>query len=61
MERLFHPFTRGKDRANREGLGLGLYIASEIAAAHGGELSVTSSAQETRFIFAMPLKELPLD
>jgi signal transduction histidine kinase len=60
IDRLFHPFTRGADRSNREGLGLGLYIASEIAAAHGGELSVASSPQETRFMFTMPLKDGPL-
>ena len=52
---LFHPFSRGKAGGNREGLGLGLYIASEIAAAHGGDLSVSSSKSETRFTFRMPL------
>jgi signal transduction histidine kinase len=31
LERLFHPFTRGAERANRQGLGLGLYIASRVA------------------------------
>lgn len=36
------------------GLGLGLYIASEIAHAHGGTISVTSDEAETRFTFAMP-------
>jgi signal transduction histidine kinase len=55
MERLFQPFSRGDERANRQGLGLGLYIASEVARAHGGELTVASSAQETRFTFTMPL------
>jgi nitrogen-specific signal transduction histidine kinase len=30
-----------------------LHIASEIAAAHGGTLSVQSSDEETRFIFLM--------
>lgn len=52
--RLFHPFARADDRAGREGLGLGLYIASEIAKAHGGELSVRSSPEQTSFTFAMP-------
>jgi len=52
---LFHPFSRGKAGGNREGLGLGLYIASEIAAAHGGDLTVSSSPSETRFTFRMPL------
>ena len=32
----------------------GLYIASEIARAHGGTLTVHSIAGETRFTFRMP-------
>lgn len=54
-DRLFRPFVRGTARAGPEGLGLGLYIASEIAKAHGGNLSVTSTAEETRFTFLMPI------
>ena len=53
INRLFQPFYRASDA--RQGLGLGLYIASEIARAHGGELEVESSAQETRFTFRMPV------
>ena len=56
MERLFHPFARGDMQPGQKGLGLGLYIASEIARAHGGTLSVVSSPQETRFTFRMPLE-----
>ena len=33
LEHLFHPFYRSKAHQNREGLGLGLYIAHEIAIA----------------------------
>ena len=55
MARLFQPFFRGDSRSNRAGLGLGLHIASEIAKAHGGTLSVSSDADETKFTFAMPL------
>lgn len=51
---LFEPFTREKVSASQNGLGLGLYIASEIARAHGGELTVISTAEETRFTFSMP-------
>jgi len=51
--RLFQPFFRGGSRPSRNGLGLGLYIASEIAKAHGGALEVTSNADETRFTFEM--------
>jgi signal transduction histidine kinase len=56
MERLFHPFYRGAVLRDREGLGLGLYIAHEIATAHGGTLVATSTAEETCFTFRMPTK-----
>jgi len=55
IERLFQPFFRVAARPSQQGLGLGLYIASEIAKAHGGSLSVTSDKSETRFTFRMPL------
>jgi sigma-B regulation protein RsbU (phosphoserine phosphatase) len=55
MEKLFEPFFRGQARASRQGLELGLYIASQIALAHGGTLTVPSTPPETRFTFAMPL------
>jgi len=54
MAQLFQPFYRGNVRHSLQGLGLGLYIASEIARAHGGTLDVNSSADETRFTFRMP-------
>lgn len=54
MKRLFQPFFRGATRHSRNGLGLGLYIASEIAKAHGGTLDVSSTEEETRFTFTMP-------
>ncbi len=55
MPGLFEPFHRGgSDKGNRDGLGLGLYIASQIAQAHGGMLEVTSDAGETTFRFRMP-------
>jgi sigma-B regulation protein RsbU (phosphoserine phosphatase) len=56
MTDLFQPFFRGTVRASLQGLGLGLHIASEIAKAHEGELAVTSTAEETRFTFRMPLR-----
>jgi sigma-B regulation protein RsbU (phosphoserine phosphatase) len=55
-QRLFEPFFRGEVRASRQGLGLGLHIAAQIAEAHGGTLEVSSDAKETRFTFAMPLR-----
>ncbi|WDZ94110.1 GAF domain-containing sensor histidine kinase [Herbaspirillum sp. WKF16] len=56
MRRLFQPFSRGGDRAGKNslGLGLGLYIASEIARAHGGVLTATSDPGVTSFVFEMP-------
>jgi signal transduction histidine kinase len=54
MEQLFHPFYRGNVKQSLQGLGLGLYIASEIARAHSGTLDVNSSVDETRFTFRMP-------
>jgi phosphoserine phosphatase RsbU/P len=56
MEKLFEPFFRGDVRDNRQGLGLGLHIASQIAQAHGGRIAVTSTPEETRFVFTMPLR-----
>lgn len=35
MDKLFEPFFRRKARASKQGLGLGLYIASQIAKAWG--------------------------
>jgi signal transduction histidine kinase len=55
MQRLFQPFYRGEVRPSMQGLGLGLYIANQIAEAHGGRLEVTSDAEETRFTFRMPV------
>jgi sigma-B regulation protein RsbU (phosphoserine phosphatase) len=52
---LFQPFFRGGAQPSENGLGLGLYIASEIAKAHGGAIDIASMPQETRFTFRMPL------
>ncbi len=54
LERMFEPFRQGDLGNPRKGLGLGLYIASEIAKSHGGTLSAASDERETRFTFTMP-------
>ena len=57
QERLFEPFVRGEVTPQKEGLGLGLYIAWQIAQAHGGTLKVHSLGGETRFTFRMPMAQ----
>jgi hypothetical protein len=54
VARLFQPFVRGEVAPHQQGLGLGLYIASEIANGHGGTLTISSSSGETRVVFRMP-------
>lgn len=56
IEKLFLPFKRGVGRPGVQGLGLGLYIASQIAQAHGGRIYVSSDDSETCFTFSMPLE-----
>lgn len=54
IDRLFLPFVRASSRPSQQGLGLGLYIASQIAEAHGGYLTAKSTRDETRFTLRMP-------
>ncbi|MBB6425791.1 PAS domain-containing sensor histidine kinase [Sphingopyxis sp. JAI128] len=55
--KLFQPFERGLVTGGAKGLGLGLFIVNEIAIAHGGKMSVSSSDEETRFTLTMPVKK----
>lgn len=55
LTHLFQPFVRKKVRASQQGLGLGLYIAHEIARLHGGTLNASSDEHATRFTFRMPM------
>lgn len=52
QQQLFKPFVRGD--TSQVGLGLGLYIASQIAEAHGGTLSVASGGGQVRFTLTLP-------
>ncbi|HEY9004317.1 MAG TPA: GAF domain-containing sensor histidine kinase [Mucilaginibacter sp.] len=54
MDNLFQPFSRGKTKSSQKGLGLGLFIASEIAKAHSGKLFAESHDGETSFTLEMP-------
>ncbi len=51
---LFRPFVATSGPGTKEGLGLGLFIAAEIAKAHDGRLDVTSDESETVFTLVMP-------
>jgi signal transduction histidine kinase len=56
IDKIFQPFWRHSVSANRNGLGLGLHICSQIVRAHKGSISVTSSREDgTRFTARLPL------
>ena len=55
---IFDPFRRGQQDSHaskRAGLGLGLYISKEVTLAHGGDITVRSTATEgTTFQVTLP-------
>jgi two-component system CheB/CheR fusion protein len=58
QDALFAPFEQGYNDGRRTGLGLGLYIAREIVAAHGGTIDVDSApGQGTTFSVRLPLED----
>jgi signal transduction histidine kinase len=57
LAKIFEPFARGSVDDGHEGLGLGLFISSEIAKAHGGKLEARSSDQVIEFILTIPLSK----
>jgi signal transduction histidine kinase len=62
IDKICEPFWRQSTTGNREGLGLGLYICSQIVRAHGGTLSVTSNEESgTHFTARLPLNSDHLD
>jgi signal transduction histidine kinase len=58
LARIFDPLERGQDRQSQDekaaSLGLGLYIASEIAKAHHGAIETRSDETETTFSVSLP-------
>ncbi len=53
LPQIFEPFRRGTSIG--KGLGLGLFIVREIAAAHGGNVQVTSAPEAgTTFVVQLP-------
>jgi signal transduction histidine kinase len=60
QERIFEQFERTDGVADVPGLGLGLYIARQIAQAHAGRLEVRSAPHEgAEFILSLPLPAPP--
>jgi signal transduction histidine kinase len=64
LPRIFDPLVRGSSaqhpKVNRPGsIGLGLYIAREVARSHGGGIDVTSSAAAgTAFTVTLPRRRV---
>ncbi|PTQ77497.1 phospho-acceptor domain-containing protein [Nitrosospira multiformis] len=58
LDRIFDPLKRGSDNENNRdadgSLGLGLYIAREIARGHGGSIEARSDENETVFTVRLP-------
>lgn len=54
---IFKPFSRGVAKNEFEGLGLGLYIASQIVKAHKGEITIVSEeGKGSLFTIKLPLQ-----
>lgn len=57
LRSIFEPFWRQSTASHRQGLGLGLHICAQIVRAHGGRISVTSTAAAgTLFTARLPLR-----
>jgi signal transduction histidine kinase len=56
LERIFEPLERATEQTNPSdgSLGLGLFIAREIATGHGGSIRARSNANETAFTVRLP-------
>jgi len=55
LRELFDPYQRGRDgKNNAHGLGLGLYIVSEIVRAHHGTIAAESTRAGTVFRVQLP-------
>ena len=54
LQAVFDPFRQLAPGTSKSNIGLGLYIAKAIAAAHGGSIDVESSADGTTFTIRLP-------
>lgn len=58
VRRIFRRFERAVSAHSYGGLGLGLFVAHKIAAAHGGELKVDATvAHGARFVARLPRRD----
>jgi signal transduction histidine kinase len=58
LAKLFEPFSRTDGQGGHQGLGLGLFIARQIALGHGGDITVSSDSDRTVFTFEMPVEDM---
>lgn len=58
VDRVFTPFGRGRNSGDKDGYGLGLYLARNIARSHGGRLWIArTSPSGTTMSLTLPLAE----
>ena len=58
LDRIFEPYWRPADSKPGGGLGLGLHICAQIAQAHGGTLTVSSTQEHgTCFTARLPARQ----
>ena len=61
-DELFEAFSRIEETsAGQEGVGLGLYVVSQLVAAMNGRIDLQSSSRGTTFTIYVPCKTIPLD
>lgn len=61
-DQLFEAFTRmGETTAGKEGVGLGLYVVSQVATAMKARLDLSSSTRGTTFTIRIPCRTEPIE
>ncbi len=60
LSRAFDRFSRAPDVIHSGGSGLGLSIVAEIAAAHGGQATITETDKGAEVVISLPVRNAPL-
>lgn len=61
-DQVFEAFSRMEEtRAGKQGVGLGLYVVSQLAAAMDAQLDLTSSTRGTTFTIRVPCRTEPIE